>query len=274
MYCGSVLVAGSTYAVELPDASFRGAMAVLPTLFLELGYIIVLSLGFNFRWYHIPFFGIGLSFTGLIAMKFIPESPSYLAATGREREAKEILRSLRGIHADIGSEVMNLCAENAKLSHSSFLQLLKMPAIRKPLFVVLVLFFLNNFCGMAIFLVNMTRIFQDSGTNLNATLSSLIVFMTLLVGSTVSVFIIDHIGRRNCMALSLSILAFSLVVFGSYLYFEDFETARIEETELNKFGTLINLIQRTDVTGDPVGTLSSTEAVPLESLETVGPRYR
>ncbi|XP_063858665.1 facilitated trehalose transporter Tret1-like isoform X3 [Scylla paramamosain] len=234
LYCGLVVVAGWAYAVELPDIAVRGSLAAFPTLFLQLGYIIVLVSGLCLRWYQISFVGIGTSIISVVALWFIPESPSYLIATGREDEARRELRSLRGVHADIEDEINDLRVKNSNLKSVSFFEILKIPDIRKTLIVLFVLFFIHNFCGMQIFTVNMTRIFRESGTLLGEAISSLIVFLTLLVGSTVSIFTINHIGRRNSMVISLSILVVCLVMFGSYVHTTDSEkAARAEEIKKN-----------------------------------------
>lgn len=229
-----MVVVAWTYAVELPDTTVRGALAALPTLFLHIGYIIVVVSGLGLRWYQISFVGIGINFISVVAMWFIPESPSYLIATDQEDEARGILTSLRGVHADIEDEINDLRAKNSNLKCVSFIEIIKMPDIRKSLIVLFVLFLILNFCGIQVFTINMIRIFHESGTELNETISSLIVFLTLLVGSIVSVFTINHIGRRNSMVISLFVLIICLVVFGSYMHTIDSEkTARVEESNIN-----------------------------------------
>ncbi|XP_045135637.1 solute carrier family 2, facilitated glucose transporter member 8-like [Portunus trituberculatus] len=234
LYCGVMVVVGSAYVVELPDTAVRGALAAFPTLFLQLGYIIVLVSGLGLRWYQISFVGIGTSIMTVVAMLFIPESPSYLIATGQESEAREVLTSLRGVHANIEDEINYLRTKNIDLEGLSFLKILKIPDIRKPLIMVLVLFFIHNFCGIQVFTTNMTRIFHESGTELDETTSTLIVFLTLLLGNTVSIFTINYIGRRNSLVISLTILVVSLVIFGSYAHNIDSEkAARVEEIMVN-----------------------------------------
>ena len=222
-------MAGSTYVVELPDTNMRGAMAAFPTIFLQLGYILVLVSGLGLRWFQIPFVGVAISIVGLVAMWFIPESPKYLIAIGQENKARMILSSLRGVHADIEAEINDLQAKNKDVHQGSFLKFFKMPDIRKSFVILLVLFFINNFCGMSILVVNMTRIFRDSGTQLHETTSTLIVFLSLLVGASVSVFYLDYIGRRNSMIISLSILTICLVTFGTYVHAIDSEKAATSE---------------------------------------------
>lgn len=211
----------TTYSIELPDINIRGAMAVMPNVFLASGCITCVSLGFVLRWYQIPFVGISLSLACFLAMVFIPESPTYLVTADRKVEAKQVLRSLRGPDADIDEKIWTLHAKNKDVKRISFLEVYRRPEIIKSTAIVLVLFFLQNFSGLIVVEVNAARIFISLGTSLDEKVVTVLLFTAELMGICLAVFFLDRIGRRNCMIFSLVVCAFCLLVFGTYTFLRD-----------------------------------------------------
>ncbi|KAK4316887.1 hypothetical protein Pmani_011994 [Petrolisthes manimaculis] len=216
--CGLMLVAGATYCVELTDTKYRGAMALMPTIFLILGYIIIISLGLTLRWFQSPIVGIAIGVAGTIVMKFIPESPSYLSITGREDQARRVLKSLRSPQADIDAELYIIRNKNIAFQGESIFRVILQKDIAKSLCIVIPLFLIHNFCGIAILLINSTRIFQSSGSILEEGVCSLLMFVCLLIGLCLSVFLQGRFGRRKCLLASLLGGGVCMGVFSTFQY--------------------------------------------------------
>ncbi|KAK3884046.1 hypothetical protein Pcinc_011654 [Petrolisthes cinctipes] len=216
--CGLTLVAGTTYCVELTDTKYRGAMALMPTIFNILGYITAISLGLILRWFQSPFVGIAIGVAGTLVMKFIPESPSYLSVSGREDKARRVLKSLRSPLADIDAELYILRNKNIAFQGESIFRVILQTEIAKSLCIVVPLFLIHNFSGIAILLINSTRIFQASGSILEEGVSSLLMFFCQLIGLCFSVFLQGRFGRRKCLMASLLGGGVCMGVFGTFQY--------------------------------------------------------
>lgn len=213
---GATFIAGSTYIIELPDTAVRGALAALPSLVLSTGFILTTGLGLVLRWYEIAIVGVGVIVVQTCVMSFLPESPSYLAISGREEEAMRVLRDLRGPSVDVG-ELLRILKESNKASAKEPLhKVMRNPAILKSLATVLTLFFVQNFCGLMVFYVNMTRIFLEAGSTLDESVATILVFLVQAVGTALACLYLDRFGRRTCLMFSLAVMSVCLLAMGAY----------------------------------------------------------
>lgn len=214
---GATFVSASTYIIELPDTSIRGAMAAVPNLVLSVGSISTVALGLVLRWFELPFVGLALILLQTILLaSLLPESPSFLVVKGRTIEAKVVLLKLRGPGSDVEKEMEKILSENGQKADMSLFKVLRERAILKSLGTVITLFFVQNFSGLLVFPVNMTRIFQDAGTNLSSEVATIIVFLVQMSGTVLACIYLDRLGRRPCLVVSLLVMAVCLVVMGFY----------------------------------------------------------
>ncbi|KAG7160828.1 Facilitated trehalose transporter Tret1-2-like 2 [Homarus americanus] len=227
---GATFVSASTYVIELPDTSIRGAVATIPNVGLSLGFIITPSLGLVLRWYEIAFVGLAIIVAHTIVMAFLPESPSFLAIKGQEKKAKQILLKLRGPSANVDEELQTLCEENKEKAKEPLVKVLQEPIIQRSVGIVVTLFFVQNFCGLMVFSVNMTRIFLEAGSTMSEHVASILVFLVQAAGTILACIYLDRFGRRICLVFSLAVMTICLVTMGVYHYFQDatmFETDSI-----------------------------------------------
>ena len=149
---------------------------------------------------------------------FVPESTNYLIIAGREDEARVLLRKLRGPDFDVEEEIRVVRANrNSEKQGSAFKQLLQ-PDMLKKVLVVQTLFFIQNFCGYIVISMNVTRIFQVAGSTLSDSLSTALVFGVQLLGMIPAFFLMDRLGRKHSLALSLGVCTVCLSILATYLY--------------------------------------------------------
>lgn len=154
-----ISVAVSVYVLEFADKEIRGALQMLPAIFISLGAQYTLWLGTILSWFHLSFVCILLPLLLAVVLFFISESPSHLVVRGRHREATAVLRRLRGHYADIESEIEALDNMNAECKHGSWLLLLRGRMFRR-LVVVLCIFILQQLCGTFVLIVQTGRVLQ------------------------------------------------------------------------------------------------------------------
>lgn len=161
---GLATVSVRTYLVEISDTEIRGIAGMTASLMLNFGGIINTSLGTVLPWYHLAFFVIGtLAFFCLVVVPLVPESPTYLALSQKEREARNVLLSLRGKYVDLDQELNLLKAQNTEIQDDlrQWGALLN-PAVLKNMAIVTGIFFIVNFCGTEVIRANATRMLQVS----------------------------------------------------------------------------------------------------------------
>lgn len=258
------------YIVELPDKTVRGALAVIPDIFKIFGYIITVSLGFCLRWYEISFVGISISIVAFIVVLFIPESPSYLVTTDREKEARKVLRALRGPDADLDEEIQIFHSKNTSLSKQSLLKIVKQTSIIKSLVVIQSLFVVRTLSGLVILEVNATRIFRNTVPNFDESLANVLLFLAMFIGSICSIFLLDRIGRRRSLILSLIIGAVSLMILGTYLCLKDYMGSSLtnDGITVTNYNTSTMMMNTTNKTSSFIGPTASTHFI-THSLDTL-----
>ncbi|XP_063587797.1 facilitated trehalose transporter Tret1-like [Penaeus indicus] len=112
VFSGMMSVVGNVYAVELPDTNVRGFLAMIPNVMVSAGLVASVSLGLCLRWFEIPAVAVGVFLACFASVSFVPESPTFLAVSGRESEARKVLRRLRGPSADVEEELKVLKDHN------------------------------------------------------------------------------------------------------------------------------------------------------------------
>ncbi|XP_045584827.2 facilitated trehalose transporter Tret1 isoform X2 [Procambarus clarkii] len=230
---GATFVSASTYIIELPDTAIRGALATIPSIALSLGYTLTAALGLVLRWFEIAFVGLAVIALHTTIMVFLPESPSFLAIKGQRIKAKKILLKLRGPSANVDEELQNLCDENKDTEKEPFIKVLQDSYILKSLGIVITLFFVQNFCGLMVFYVNMTRIFLEAGSTLSEHVASILVFLVQAAGTVLACIYLDRFGRRACMVASLAVMTLCLLVMGTYHHFKDAVETGIDSATAN-----------------------------------------
>ncbi|CAI0469399.1 unnamed protein product [Linum tenue] len=159
----------------------------------------------------------------LLTIFFIPESPRWLAKTGKEKEFEAALQQLRGGNADISSEV-NEIKEYMETIHnisknSSILDMFqKQYAI--PLIVGNGLLVLQQVSGMNSYVMYTDAIFVSAG--ISSTVGFLAVASFQLLGAFLAAVLMDRCGRRplllagvigTCIGSLLTALSFILQGF-------------------------------------------------------------
>lgn len=177
-------VVGNVYAVELPDTNVRGFLAMLTNVMMSAGLVASVSLGLCLRWFEIPAVGVFLACFASVC--FVPKSPTFLAVSGREAEAREVLRRLRGPSADVEEEMKVLKDYNRDKTGQPIFRLFLQRDVFRALLALQGLFLLQNFCVFNAFMINTTRIFQDAGASLDE-MSSVLAFLVQTAGNVSAV---------------------------------------------------------------------------------------
>ncbi|TGZ57837.1 hypothetical protein CRM22_009813 [Opisthorchis felineus] len=220
--CGVYTAIAPVYMSEISPASLRGAAGVLNQLVVVASLVVAQLLGLP------PIMGkeelwpilLGLSgvpcIVGTLLLLLFPESPRYIYLTKRNRAAaREALHSLRNPGDDIDIELREFDEENAGTTRkAAFTDIWKQPHLRMALLVVVVSQIGQQFSGLNGLLYYSVELFKSNGlSDSEATYATIGIGGVLLVITTVSVFIIDRLGRRLLLIGGLLDAFFCLIIF-------------------------------------------------------------
>ncbi|CAL4136573.1 unnamed protein product, partial [Meganyctiphanes norvegica] len=216
---GGISVAANTYVVELADVPVRGVMGTIPMVTTVCGQVLCSVLGYWLRYFTLAFV-VSLVPLCLILLTVcvLPPSPTYLVVKVKEEEAKVVLKGLRNKNDDLDAEISHCQELNQSLQTIEW-KSLKDPNVLKPLGVIIMIFFIQNFSGWVVVNTNASRVFEDAGIKGqdNENLANIIMNIVLLISTIGACFLIDNIGRKKSLVLSLIIQGLSLSAMAVYV---------------------------------------------------------
>lgn len=232
-----LVVAVRTYLSEISDTAIRGAAILSAECMKSVGAILIVAIGMLGSWYYIAFFcACEILVYGLLVVPFLPDSPTYLTVRGKDDEARKVLQRLRGRYVDLEKEIAQLKTQNERRDGSSGWGVLLKPDIMKKCLIVFGLFGISNFCGTEVIKANAVRILQTSGLSFDTDVSTIIVFVLLLGGNICQALLVDRIGRRKCLVLSLVLLVIAYTILGTYAFIVPSETLASSEGDIRSDG--------------------------------------
>ncbi|XP_050699276.1 solute carrier family 2, facilitated glucose transporter member 6-like [Eriocheir sinensis] len=215
---GMMVQASEIYVAEISNASIRGTACTFMEIVKLGGFVLVVAVAIKVSWYVIAG---GLAVLALVyggAMLAVPESPNFLAVQGREEEARRVLRRFRGPGADVDAELALLRHRNQRSDGASgFAALLKRDVLRSVAALLLLITF-RSMCGCEMITVHCTRMLLATGVALDHTLGTLIVNSAYLLGGLCLTVLVDRLGRRRSMLVSLAVMLAGNTVLGCYCY--------------------------------------------------------
>lgn len=212
---GASSVVGPMYIAEIAPAGQRGRLVGTFQLNIVVGiliaflsnYLLVNAGGQAWRWM------LGMqaipSILFIILLRYIPESPRWLAMNNRDAEANAIF-------ARIG-ETSNLTREVHTLSHGGTQEKLFNGRYSRPILFAVLLAMFNQLAGINAIIYYAPRIFEMAGIGKDAAfLQSVSIGVTNLLFTLIAMSMIDKFGRKTLllagsvgMIVFLALAAFS-----------------------------------------------------------------
>ncbi|XP_062396092.1 solute carrier family 2, facilitated glucose transporter member 5-like [Sardina pilchardus] len=219
------------YLGELSPKNLRGAIGIVPQLFITIGILTAQVFGIRSILGNVNGWPIMLALTGvpavleLLLLPFFPESPRYLLIQkGDEDAARKALRRLRGWD-DVDEELLEMHREDQSEKAEgrlSVLNLLSFRSLRWQLISVVAMNMGQQLSGVNAIYYYADNIFLSAGVKLNdiqyvtVGTGSVNVFMTIA-----AVFIVEASGRRILLLLGFAICCAACFVLTIALNFQD-----------------------------------------------------
>lgn len=203
------------YLGELAPKNLRGALGVVPQLFITVGILVAQIFGLRTLLANKEGWPILLGFTGipaalqLLCLPFFPESPRYLLIQKKdEAAAKNALRRLRGWD-DVDAEIEEIREEDQAEKAAGFISVLKlfrMRSLRWQVISTIILMGGQQLSGVNAIYYYADQIYLSAGVR-----DQDVQFVTAGTGAVnvlmtgIAIFVVELLGRRFLLLLGFSI---------------------------------------------------------------------
>ncbi len=217
---GLASVLGPMYIAEVSPPRIRGFLVSVNQLAIVSGILLAYYINWqlaalgsgNWRWMFATAAVPSIAFwLGLLA---IPESPRWLAAHGRERDAFQILNRVAGApEAERELKQIHLALQQEMAGPAS--QLFS-PAIRRPLLLAVILAALCQITGINTIIYYGSILLREQAAQSasSAVGANVLIGVINLAGTIVAMFTIERLGRRVLLLAGSAGMAVSLAALG------------------------------------------------------------
>jgi len=225
---GIGICVGPIYIAEIAPSKISGNIGVLTQLGIVLGIMITQVAGFRFatpaEWRLVLFASSFVGFLQLVCSYLVVETPTWLGIKNRPEEKKAVSRRLWGAHSNhVSSSVADdenplLDGSEARRSQTqtdtaTVAQLFFSQELRKPLMVVCFAMLSQQISGINAVLYYSNEILSKSlpgwGPYVSLGITVVNVIMTFP-----PIILIERVGRRSLLTLSISGALISLAAIG------------------------------------------------------------
>nr|XP_009669774.1 PREDICTED: solute carrier family 2, facilitated glucose transporter member 5 [Struthio camelus australis] len=207
---------------EISPKNLRGAIGIIPQLFITVGILVAQVLGLNSILGNAEGWTVLLGLTGipsliqLLILPFFPESPRYLLIQkGNEEQARQALQKLRGWD-DVDDEIEEMREEDRSEKEEgrfSVLSLCTFRGLRWQLISIVVMMMGQQLSGINAVFYYADRIFLSAGVDKNN-----VQYVTVSIGAVnvvmtfLAVFIVESVGRRILLLAGFGLCCLSCAV--------------------------------------------------------------
>ncbi|XP_049812662.1 facilitated trehalose transporter Tret1-like [Schistocerca nitens] len=217
------------YVGEVAEAKVRGMLATVFQFAMCLGSLASYCMGPYMSYSAVAIVSAAVPVLFMLGFLWMPESPYFLALRGRDEEAKNALRRLRGavseeaIQEELG--IVQKYVEEQREAQQSQLELMgklvQRRGSRRALVVCVVLILTQVFTGLSVLTGYTTDTFQQSGVALDADVCAIIVAAVQTASSVATSLLADRAGRRPLMLLSFAGCVLTMATLSVLFYLKD-----------------------------------------------------
>lgn len=196
------------YISEISHKAVRGALGSCPQITAVFGALALYAMGLVIPWRWLAVAGEVPALLMVVLLAFMPRSPRRLLVLGQEQKAEGVIRWLRGKHYDTQSElsaIKHSINTQGKVTWSE----LATPNYYRPIFISVMMRFLQQMTGITPILVYLEPIFSKSKLPLEARYDAAIVGAVRLFSVAVAACLMDKAGRKALLYTSSMLMFLS-----------------------------------------------------------------
>ncbi|XP_076632356.1 facilitated trehalose transporter Tret1 isoform X1 [Colletes latitarsis] len=221
-----------TYVAEVTQPHLRGILSATSSMSIILGIFTQMLSGKLANWRTVVMINLTYPLICFVALCIVPESPYWLAAKGRLKEAESALCWLRGwVGPDqVTSEFQTICqdvrkpAESREKSWKAYTK----RTFYLPFLLVTFSFFIGSFGGSNTLQTYAVVIFKQLNAPIEKYTAAMFLGLAQLVGTLICVFAIHFTGKRMLNLFSIAATALCLCLSAVYGYLNDSNTVNTE----------------------------------------------
>ncbi|MEU7852813.1 sugar porter family MFS transporter [Nonomuraea sp. NPDC049141] len=225
---GMASVLGPAYIAEVSPPAYRGRLGSFQQLAIVLG--IAFSQLVNYAFVRLAGGDVNNGLWGLQAWQWmlgacvvpallyllfastIPESPRYLIAVGRIRQARTVLTEVEGEHVDLDARVAEI-HQVLRTEERTTIKELRGPAfgLLPIVWIGIALSAFQQFVGINVIFYYSSVLWQSVGiTQSNSLLISFSSSVINIIGTFIAISLVDKIGRKPLLLIGSAGMAISL----------------------------------------------------------------
>ncbi|OTF78173.1 hypothetical protein BLA29_002351 [Euroglyphus maynei] len=219
-------IIGSTvpgYVANIVTPDRRGFFGTCFQLLCSIGALFAACFGTIFSWNRLSLISITPVIISSIGMYFAPESPIHLIQRDQSKAALKSLERLRSNESDIGAELIELENRVQSKEKSSLKTLFKRPDVYYPLIISVMLQFFQQFSGINAIMFYLVSIFNDSGSNIDPQLASIVVNLALFISCLFSGLFMDCFGRRLWLFISGAGMFLTMLMMSLHYHYNSYD---------------------------------------------------
>ncbi|KAL5793017.1 hypothetical protein ACOSP7_001611 [Xanthoceras sorbifolium] len=213
------------FIAEIAPKNLRGALTTVNQLMICTGVSVAFIIGTVLTWRVLALTGLLPCAILLFGLFFIPESPRWLAKTGKEKEFEAALQKLRGKNADISheaTEIRDYIETLQQLPKAKALDLFQRRYLRSVTIGVGLMVF-QQFGGINGICFYVSNIFVSAGFSSSIGTITYAILQVVVTGLNTTV--IDRAGRKPLLYVSATGLVLGCVLTGISFYLKVHELA-------------------------------------------------
>ena len=212
----------SLYVTEISETSVRGTLGSFYVLTSYVGVLFVYISGSYTSYYMTSYLTLGVTVLYLVAFSFMPESPIYLVQKCHPEAAESSLRWLRRdndvARLELDKLISSFKERENKTNSFSISRMFSSGGTRKAYVISLILTSNLQLSAPIATLSYTVSTFQAAGSDISPNLSSIIVSLLQIAGTSGSAMLLDRAGRKVLLAISNFFLVLCLGVNGAYFF--------------------------------------------------------
>lgn len=220
---GSFCITAPMYTAEIAQKEIRGSLGSYFQLMLTVGILFVYAVGAGVSVFVLSIIcGIIPLLFGAIFV-FMPETPYYLISKNRTEDAIKSLQWLRGSQYDYTQELAEMQAENEQRKNAKIpmMQIFTSKATVRALYISFGLMVFQQMSGINAVIFYTTIIFDEANVDIDPSVATIIVGVMQVIATFVSTMVVDKLGRRILLLLSVSIMGVCTILLGVFFYLSD-----------------------------------------------------
>lgn len=217
---GAFCVTAPMYTAEIAESSIRGSLGSYFQLMLCVGILLSYVLGSAVSMFTLSLISavVPLVFFGVFF--FMPETPAYYLKKGNVNAARQSYRWLRGpdYNVEVELEIQRDAMAEASLHQTSFTTAMRSRAAGKGLIIAFGLMLFQQLSGVNAIIFYSGSIFEAAGSAMDSNVATIIVGVMQVIAVFVSTLVVDKLGRRLLLIVSISAMCITTLILGVYFH--------------------------------------------------------